>query len=203
MPNERNPNLSDLLQETRQAPHHALDIAPRWERDPLTPALLHEASIPPWLHRTLLSLRPPPTGQPSCSPTLASSSASPAPTATGAPRIAPLPATDRSTSRRRRAIANARLGAPGQLPISPEAQIELIIIMTVICDRRAVGLWEGWHLEAQDYIEQVIPTRRQLLQEYADMRALIRRRRLTWKLAEHITDLDDTLDSFPPVRRKP
>jgi hypothetical protein len=185
--NERDPQ--PCHERDPGAPTH--EAGPTWppyhERDPLTPALLAEASIPPtWLpmlrHFRAYSLatrnRPRPSTQPPSPP-------------------APAP-----RSRPRSSRASHALGAQGTLSVSAEAMAESTIIFAVINDRRAIGDFTRWWEEAQHYIDIVIPSRRHLLQRYADTRALIRRRRLVWKLAEHITDLDDTLDSFPPIPRR-
>jgi len=84
-----------------------------------------------------------------------------------------------------------------------EAKVEAHAILSVLCDRRRRASWqgqpafEGWHVEAQELIAAALPTRRRLLQQYSDRRHLIRRKRRTWKLAEHIITLDAVLDGFP------
>ena len=180
-------DLPALLLEQHRHPALARDIAPRWERDPLTPALLKEASIPPTWHAMLLSLRPP------------SSTATPIPNRPSIPHPSPVSARSR---RHTLARARARIGAEGGPPLSSETIVEYVCIFAVINDRRRIGTWKGWADEAwrllADVVPLVCPTRRDLLQRYADMRALIRRRRLSWKLAEHIVDLDPILDEFAP-----
>ncbi len=196
MTNERDPSLEELLTELYGPPDR--DPPPPYEASPpLTPALLQEAGISPALHRTILTLRPPPP-----SPTPATSSAAAAPTTTGA-RQAPIREPDRTARRRQQAIARNRIGAPSDRPISAEAYAEWNIIMTVITERRRTKLWAGWHHEARAYIAHVIPSRRDHLDSYAAMRSLVRRRRRTWKLAEHIVDLDDTLDEFTEGGSRP
>lgn len=141
------------------------------ERDPLTPALLQER--PRRYRKSGIFAMP----------------------VSSAPRATP--SRPARTDRQIRAIARNRIWATTDAPISAEAAAETLIILTVLADRRRRKDFTGWHLEAQEYIDLVIPNRRQLLEGYAHFRALIRRHRRSWILAEHITDLDDTLDRFP------
>lgn len=194
---ETRPSLQEMMQE-RYGPltHPIQEPAPYLEnRPPFTPALMAEAGIPASLHRTLLSLRQCPTGPPTCCGTPASYSPGQPPSTTGTRRAAS-PATDRSTRRRQAAIARSRIGAPGSLPISAEAYIESKIILAIIGERRQTKLWAGWWHEARAIIDRVVPSRRQHLERYAAMRSLVRKKRRTWKLAEHITVLDPVLDEF-------
>ena len=200
MPNERDPSLQDMMVERYGRHATSPPPAPYLENRPaFTPALMAEAGIPPLFHRTLLSLRQCPTGPPTCWPTPASCSQRQPPTTTGT-KAAAAQHTDRRARRRQTAIAKARIGAEGAPPLSPETIVEYVCIFAVINDRRHTRLWSSWQLEAHDLCQQVLdqlyPTRRQHLERYATMRALVRKKRRTWKLAEHITDLDPLLDQF-------
>ena len=196
-PNERDPSLQQMMQERYGSlALPPLNIPPHLENRPaFTPALMAEAGIPASLHRTLLSLRPCPTGPPTCFGTPASYSPGQPPSTTGT-RQAASPATDRRARRRQTHIARHRIGAPGSLPISAQAWIESKIILAIIRERRHTKLWAGWWHEARAIIDHVVPSRRQHLERYAAMRSLVRKKRRTWKLAEHITALDPLLDEF-------
>jgi len=189
---ERDPLTQALLLEApppTAPPWPVPTITPRWERDPLTLALLTEAypkASAEWLHHDL-ARAPLNSGRPTPS---SSSGRRP----------------QRITDAQARAIDRNRIWATTDRPISPEAKAAANIILSVLAERRRRASWEGekafvgWPQEAQDIIAAAIPDRRSLLEAYAAFRALIRRKRRTWKLAEHIVDLDDALDKMEVPR---
>lgn len=189
---ERDPLTLALLREApppTAPPWPTPTITPHWERDPLTLPLLQEAypkASAEWLHHDIGQTPPPGTER-----TPSSSSARRRPQVTDA---------------QARAIDRNRIWATTDAPISAEAKAEAHIVLSVLADRRRRATWkgeqafDGWHQEAQDTIAATIPTRRALLQDYADRRALIRRKRRSWTLAEHITALDAALDTMEVPR---